>query len=121
MKRGTCYTQVMGNTQLDSLNAAIPIPTDRVVDFCRKWDVCAFELYGPVLGRDFRDDDEVDVMVTFGPDARWTMVHWLQMQQELSGIFGRKSSLITRRTAEENQYPHRHQRMLAEARVVYAR
>ena len=112
----------MGHTQADSVvPTAIPLPMDRIAEFCRKWDVRVFELYGPVLTDDFRQDDDVDVMVTFGPKARWGMFDWVQMIDDLAVVFGRKASLITRCTAEANEYPHRHQRMLAEARVVYAR
>ena len=122
MGGGACYTPGMGDTQVDNpLRTAIPLPMDGIAEFCRKWDVPLFELYGPVLTDDFGADDEVDVMVTFGPDARWSLYDWVHMIDDLTVLFGRKASLITRSTAEQNQYPHRHERMLAEARVVYAR
>lgn len=112
----------MADTQVQNpLRTAIPLPMDGIAEFCRKWDVPVFELYGPVLTEDFRQDDEVDVMVTFGPEARWSLFDWSQMIDELTALFGRKATLTTRRTAERNEYPHRHQQMLAEARVVYAR
>lgn len=112
----------MGDTQTErTFHAAVPLPMDRIEEFCRKWDVRLFELYGPVLTDDFRAEDDVDVMVSFGPDARWTLIHWARMVDDLAALFGRKASLITRETAERNEYPHRHRPMLAEARVVYAR
>ena len=112
----------MGDTQVDNpVRTAVPLPMEGIAEFCRKWDVRAFELYGPVLTDDLRPDDEVDVMVTFGADAKWSLFDWGHMIDELTALFGRKASLITRNTAELNQYPHRHRKMLAEARVVYAR
>ena len=51
-----------------------------------------------------------------GPEARWSLINWLEMLEALRLMFGRKASLVTRRTAEANLYPHW---MLRAARVVY--
>ncbi len=49
----------------------IAIPQDKIADFCRRWKITEFALFGSVLRDDFRPDSDVDVLVTFAPDARW--------------------------------------------------
>jgi len=47
----------------------IVIPKERIADFCRRWKITELALFGSVLREDFRADSDVDVLVTFAPDA----------------------------------------------------
>jgi len=53
---------------------AIPLPLDAIRDFCARWQVICFELFGSVLRDDFRDESDVDVMITFDPTAHPTLI-----------------------------------------------
>lgn len=99
----------------------MPIPVDRLAQFCARWETETVELYGAAVSDDFRDDDPVEVMVTFAPTARPSLFHWTAMEEDLTAVFGRPATLTTRRVAESNAYPHPHRRMRETARVVYAR
>ena len=50
----------------------IPVPVPAITDFCRRWMITEFALFGSVLRDDFRPDSDVDVLVTFAPDAPWS-------------------------------------------------
>jgi len=39
------------------------------VEFCQRWQVNEFSLFGSVLRDDFRTDSDVDVLVSFNPAA----------------------------------------------------
>ena len=39
----------------------IDIPMERIQDFCQKWKIREFSLFGSVLRDDFRPDSDVDV------------------------------------------------------------
>jgi len=41
------------------------IPHKKIAEFCRRWEVTEFSLFGSVLRDDFRPDSDVDVLVTF--------------------------------------------------------
>jgi predicted nucleotidyltransferase len=45
--------------------------------------VIKFELFGSILRDDFRPDSDVDVLVTFAPDAHPTLFDLVDMQDEL--------------------------------------
>lgn len=51
-------------------------------------------LFGSVLRDDFTENSDVDVLVEFNPGAR-TGLAFFDMQDELSGILGRKVDLNT--------------------------
>ena len=50
----------------------IDIPAETLAAFCRRWRVAELALFGSVLRDDFQPDSDVDVLVTFADDARWS-------------------------------------------------
>lgn len=42
----------------------------KIGEFCRRWKVVDFSLFGSVLREDFRPDSDVDELVTFAPNAQ---------------------------------------------------
>lgn len=81
----------------------IDIPKERIAEFCRKWKIREFSLFGSVLRDDFRPDSDVDVLVTFDADAHWGLFAVCEMEEELKAIFGRDVDLVTRRAVEESR------------------
>jgi predicted nucleotidyltransferase len=74
---------------------AIDIPKEKLREFCKKWKVTEFALFGSAVRPDeFRGDSDVDVLVRFAPDAPWSLSLWLEMKEELASIFGREVDLV---------------------------
>lgn len=78
----------------------LPIPERAIAEFCRKWQVTEFALFGSVVRDDFRPDSDVDVLVSFAPEMRYSLFDLVEMQDELSAAFGRDVDLVTRRAVE---------------------
>lgn len=49
---------------------AIPIPHERIADFCRKWRIRKLSFFGSLVRDDFGPQSDVDVLVEFRPEAR---------------------------------------------------
>ena len=49
----------------------VDIPRGRIAEFCRKWKVTEFSLFGSILRDDFGPDSDVDVLVSFDPASTW--------------------------------------------------
>jgi predicted nucleotidyltransferase len=96
----------------------LTIPKEPVADFCRRWDIREFALFGSVVRPDFRDDSDVDVLVSFGPNAHWTLLDCVRMERELGAIFGRPVDLVTRRAIEQSANPIRRRHILESAEPV---
>src|SRR5436305_4117386 len=94
---------------------AIDYDKEKLRDFCRKWKVTEFSLYGSVVGDDFGPDSDVDVLVTFEEDARWSLFDVTDMRDELQTLFGRPVDLLTRRAVEGSLNPIRKTSILSSA------
>jgi predicted nucleotidyltransferase len=96
----------------------VTIPKSRIAEFCRRWDVSEFAIFGSALRADFRPDSDVDVMVSFAPAAHPTLFDMALMQEELQQIFGRKVDLISRRGLENSRNYLRRKAILESALVI---
>ena len=72
----------------------IKIPKKELYDFCRRYQVKKMALFGSVLGENFRAESDVDVLISFQPDARIGLITYSRMQRELSEIFKRPVELV---------------------------
>ena len=95
----------------------IDLPEKKITDFCRRWKVVELALFGSVLREDFRPDSDIDVLVTFTPDAPWSLFDLAEMQEELKEIFGRDTDLVEK---EGLRNPFRRHEILNHMEVVYA-
>ncbi len=99
---------------------AIELPMEKIAEFCDRWQVTEFALFGSVLRDNFRPDSDIDVMVQFHPEAHLTFSSLDQMEAELKTIFHRDIDLITRQGIETSRNYLRRQAILSSAQVVYA-
>ncbi len=100
---------------------AIDLPMEVIAQFCDRWQVTEFALFGSVVRDDFRPDSDIDVMVQFHPEAHPTFSSLDQMEAELKTIFHREIDLITRQGIETSRNYLRRQEILSSAQVIYAK
>ena len=98
----------------------VSLPKDNIADFCRKWKIVEFSLFGSVLRSDFGPDSDIDILVAFAPDAAWTLLDHVEMQEELEGLLNRKVDLVSRRGIERSRNLLRRDAILRSAEVFYA-
>jgi predicted nucleotidyltransferase len=96
------------------------LPQDRIAEFCRKWGVTEFALFGSVLRDDFRPDSDVDVLVTWAPGAHVSLFDYTPMKEELEAMFGRKVDLVSKEGVQQSRNWIRKREILGSACVVYA-
>lgn len=75
---------------------SIELPMEQIQAFCDRWQIIEFALFGSVLRDDFRPDSDIDVLVTFAPEAKRGLSETLQMRDELRAMFDRKIDLIVK-------------------------
>lgn len=88
--------------------------------FCDRWQITEFALFGSVLRDDFRPDSDIDVLVTFAPNAKRGLSETLQMKDELQAMFDRNIDLIVRAAIERSENWLRRKNILESAQVIYA-
>jgi len=95
----------------------IHIDSDRIAAFCRKWRIIEFALFGSVLRDDFCPHSDVDVLVTFSPDAPWDYFDWADMTEELKAIFGHEVDILEK---DGLRNPYRRHAIYRSSQVIYA-
>lgn len=86
-------------------------------EYCRRWRITELAFFGSVLRDDFRADSDVDVLVTFEPDAPWSLWDLIEMKFELQEMLGREVDLVEKKALKN---PFRKRRILAAQKVFYA-
>ena len=90
---------------------------DQLAAFCRRWKIQELALFGSALREDFRPDSDVDVLVTFAPEAPWSLFDLVAMQEELEDFFGRPVDLVEKAALRN---PFRRHAILKHQKVLYA-
>jgi predicted nucleotidyltransferase len=98
----------------------LELPMERIRAFCDRWQIIEFALFGSVLRDDFRPNSDIDVLVTFAPEAKRGLSETLQMKDELQTIFGRKVDFIVKAAIERSENWLRRKNILESAQVIYA-
>lgn len=97
----------------------IEIPRERIAEFCRKHRVRKLSLFGSSLRDDFRPDSDVDVLVSFAEDARYSLFDLAAMEEELGTILGRKVDLVEREAIEQSENYIRRRHILESEEPLY--
>jgi predicted nucleotidyltransferase len=72
----------------------ISVPKEELREFCRRYQVRPLALFGSVLRQNFRKESDVDILVSFEPNAHIGFLTLARMQRELSELFKRPVDLV---------------------------
>ena len=95
---------------------SIQFDPQQIKDFCHKWRIREFALFGSVLRDDFTPESDVDVLVSFHPETFWGF-EIQDMEQELEAMFGRKVDFVLK---DGLRNPFRRHAILNSRKVIYA-
>lgn len=97
----------------------LELPTDRIAEFCRRNRIRQLAVFGSILRQDFRRDSDVDFLVQFEPDAKWSLMDVVQMERELSELLGRRVDLVEKSAVEQSDNYIRRKSILSTAETIY--
>jgi uncharacterized protein len=97
----------------------LEISRDKIADFCCRWKIIEFAFFGSVLRDDFRAESDIDVLVTFAPDASWRFYDLVSMKEELEAMFGRPIDLVEKRLIEGSENYIRRRHILNHMETIY--
>lgn len=89
----------------------------QITEFCHRWKITEFALFGSVLRDDFRPDSDIDVLLTFSSEQWLTWDDWQAMQTEIETLFKRKVDLVSKQYLKN---PYRRHEILNTRQVIYA-
>jgi len=76
-------------------------------------------VFGSVLRDDFGPESDVDFLVTYAPDAEWSLFDVAGAEYELEDLLGRKVDLVSRKGVEQSHNEIRRDAILGSARILY--
>ncbi|HEC02944.1 MAG TPA: nucleotidyltransferase [Phycisphaerales bacterium] len=91
-----------------------------VADFCRRWKIDRLAVFGSAVRGELTPDSDIDLLVTFAPEADWTMFDHYRMENELTELLAREVDLVSIRAIEENPNRIYRKEILDNAKVIYA-
>jgi predicted nucleotidyltransferase len=78
------------------LHSAITINDAAIADVCREFGVARLSAFGSALREDFDPTrSDIDLLVEFKPEIRASLFTLVDLEDELSALFGRKVDLMT--------------------------
>ena len=102
-----------------SVARSVDLDRPELPAFCRRWKVRELAAFGSVLREDFRADSDIDLLVTFDPDANWGLLDQATMEGELQVILGRRVDLVSRRAIERSANWIRRRAILESAEPIH--
>ena len=72
----------------------IKIPQKELSRFCQRYNIQRLALFGSVLGDNFRTESDVDVLVSFQPNAKIGFITFSRMKRELAELLKRPVDLV---------------------------
>jgi len=94
----------------------IDLSKDKIEEFCMRNHIRKLSVFGSYLGKNFRSDSDIDILVEFSSDHIPGLIRLAGIENELSSILGRK---VDMRTPEDLSRYFR-QEVLETAEVKYA-
>jgi predicted nucleotidyltransferase len=104
---------------MDEILDRLGVSAEQIADFCRRWKIVRFELFGSVLRDDFDAQSDIDVLITFAEGVIRTFSEDLDMETEFAALVGRNVDLVERGLVEKSRNYIRRKRILKSARVLY--
>ncbi|MEL7068186.1 MAG: nucleotidyltransferase domain-containing protein [Cyanobacteria bacterium J06634_6] len=107
-------------TEVDQdLRDRIGLSSDRISQFCEKWNISKLEIFGSVLRSDFTPESDIDVLVSFLPGARQGLLTRIKIMHELEDLTARRVDVIARKSVEDSDNWIRRQEILTTVKTIY--
>ena len=95
------------------------ISSQQLTQFCQKWQVAELALFGSILRDDFREDSDIDLLVSYQPNAKRGLFEKMTMQEELETMLNRKVDLVSKQAIIQSHNWLRRKNILSSAEVIY--
>ena len=95
----------------------IEIEEKEIEAIARKWRITEISLFGSVLGEQFSENSDIDVLIQFDNKAEFSLFDLVDLKEELEKTLGRKVDLVEKASLRN---PYRKREILNTAKVVYA-
>ncbi len=104
------------NNQNSNINN---LDKDYLNEFCRKWNLSEFSVFGSFARSENRDDSDIDILVDFQKDHKASLFDLIKLKYELEQYFKTKVDLLTLNGVIKSSNEYRKQEILTSKVVLY--
>lgn len=105
--------------QNPTIQTRLGLPSDEIVKFCQQWGITKMALFGSILRDDFRADSDIDLLITFAPNARQGLLTLAKIKHELESRLNRPIDLIPEASIQMSDNWIRQREILSTAQTIY--
>jgi uncharacterized protein len=103
------------------MSSVLSIPDQKcLASFCERWLIKELSLFGSALTLNFSCDSDIDVLVTFRPEATWSLLDLVRAEDELAELMGKSVDLVEKLAVEQSENWIRRRSILASTKTIYA-
>ena len=89
---------------------------EEIVCICKRYNIIELSIFGSSLRDDFKEDSDVDILVTFGNLFDISIFDLIEIESEITKIANRKAQVVIK---ESLKNPIRKKRILSTMETVY--
>ncbi|NJK63743.1 MAG: DNA polymerase subunit beta [Synechococcaceae cyanobacterium SM2_3_1] len=93
--------------------------SNKLSEFCQRWHIRELALFSLILRDDFYAKSDIDMLASFKPDAKISLLDLVNMQYELESLCHLKVDLLTKKSVKISSSWIRPKEILNTARFIY--
>ena len=97
----------------------LAISEEQLIEVCRQWKIAELALFGSVLREDFRENSDIDLLISFAPDAPQGLLTLARIKHQLEDLLDRPVDLVIKEAIQEGDNWIRRQEILDTAVSIY--
>lgn len=97
----------------------LAISEEQLIEVCRQWKIAELALFGSVLREDFRENSDIDLLISFAPDAPQGLLTLARIKHQLEELLNRPVDLVIKEAIQEGDNWIRRQEILSTAVIIY--
>lgn len=101
------------------LQERLGIPPGEIAQLCQRWNITQLALFGSVLNDQFHDDSDIDLLISFAPNARQGLLTLAKIKYELEAKIGRKVDIVHKESIENSENWIRCNEILNHTQIIH--
>lgn len=93
---------------------------EELINLCQKWEISRLSIFGSFAQNTQKASSDVDLLVGFSSNARWSLLDHVRMKREFETFFGRNVDIITESALNRMKNPNRKKDISDQLKVIYA-
>ncbi len=90
-------------TNLDrKIQQRLKLSPVEIAAFCQQWQIVEMSLFGSALGDEFRVDSDIDLLISFAPNARQGLLTLAKIKHDLEMRLGTHIDLVPKQSVENS-------------------